>query len=51
MLKPAARERTLECDIMGDRDGPATKDMKCRGEGEAYRASEDRKSLYSQDKH
>lgn len=51
MLKSVARERTLECDIMGIEMLLLLRTLNYREEGGAYRVSEDGKSIYSQDKH
>lgn len=51
MLKPVAREGTLECDILGIEMLLLLRTLNYREEGGAYRVSEDGKSIYSQGKH
>lgn len=46
MLKPVAREGTPECDIMGIEMLLLLRTLNYRGEGGAYRVSEDGKSLF-----
>ena len=46
MLKPVAREGTLECDIMGIEMLLLLRTLNYRGEGGAYRVCEDGKSLF-----